>query len=173
MMYSIYKHEFSRETYLDFISNRNIRTALSRFRLSSHDLAIESGRYDDTPRSDRLCKFCNLNVVENKYHFLLVCPLCIDIRRKYFNSYFCHWPTLMKIENLLSVKSKRKINNLAKYVYFASQLRTATKLEKNFRLSICNIFYYVTYFCSLQKKCLCISCSHYKLFVYVGYKHCK
>ena len=129
MMYSIYKHEFSQETYLDFISNRNIRTAFSRFRLSSHDLAIESGRYDDTPRSDRLCKFCNLNVVENEYHFLLVCPLYIDIRRKYFNSYFCHWPTLMKFENLMSVKSKRKINNLAKYVYFASQLRTATKLE--------------------------------------------
>ena len=129
MMYSIYKHEFSQETYLDFISNRNIRTAFSRFRLSSHDLAIESCRYDDTPRSDRLCKFCNLNVVENEYHFLLVCPLYIDIRRKYFNSYFCHWPTLMKFENLMSVKSKRKINNLAKYVYFASQLRTATKLE--------------------------------------------
>ena len=75
IMYSIYKHDFSQENYLDFISNKNIRTALTRFRLSSHDLAVESGRYDDTPRSDRLCKFSSLNVVENEYHFLLVCPL--------------------------------------------------------------------------------------------------
>ena len=56
---------------MDFISNKNIRTALTRSRLSSHDLEIESGRYDDTPRSDRLCKFCNLNVVENEYHIYL------------------------------------------------------------------------------------------------------
>ena len=111
---------------MDFTLNKNIRTALTRFRLSSHDLAIESGRYDDTPRSDRLCKFCNLNVVENEYHFLLVCPLYIDIRKKYFNSYYCHWPTLKKFENLMSTKSKCKINNLAKYVYFASQLRVST-----------------------------------------------
>ena len=72
MMYSSYKHDFIQENYLDFISNKNIRTALTHFILSSHDLAIESGRYDNTPRSDRLCKFCNLNVVENEYHFTCV-----------------------------------------------------------------------------------------------------
>ena len=77
----------------------------------------------NTPRSERLCKFCNLCVLENEYHFLLVCPLCRYIRQKYFNSYYFHWPILNKFENLMSVKSKCAINNIA------TQLRTATIIE--------------------------------------------
>ena len=110
---------------MDFISNKNKRTALTRFRLSSHDLAIKSGRYDDTPRSDRLYKFCKLNVVENEFNFFFV-VLCILITETIFQ--FLLLP-LANFENLMSVKSERKIKYLAKYVYFASQLRIATNLD--------------------------------------------
>ena len=96
-------------TYILFQIYKKIRSAFPRFRLSSHDLAIECGRYDDNARNRRLCKFCNLNVIENEYHFLLVCPFYMDIRRQYFNSYYCHWPSLLKFEKLMSVTSKRKI----------------------------------------------------------------
>ena len=43
--YSIYKHSFEREKYLKCVSNDKFRIALSRFRLSSHPLAIELGRH--------------------------------------------------------------------------------------------------------------------------------
>ena len=55
-MYSRYKHEFDLENYLDCIENKiKNRIALTKFRLSSHDLAVERGRYDDTNRNDRIC----------------------------------------------------------------------------------------------------------------------
>ena len=73
--YSRYKHTFTLEPYLDNIHERKFQTALTRFRLSSHNLEIEIGRYQNIPREERLCKFCTSNVIENEYHFLLICPL--------------------------------------------------------------------------------------------------
>ena len=42
-LYARYKHEFNCENYLDFITEKKCRIALSQFRLSSCDLEI--GRY--------------------------------------------------------------------------------------------------------------------------------
>ena len=40
-MYSRYKHDFELENYLDFIRDKKFRFVLTKFRLASHDLAIE------------------------------------------------------------------------------------------------------------------------------------
>ena len=81
-MYSRYKHEFDLENYLDCIENKKFRIVLSKFRLSSLDLAAERGRYDDKNRNDRICKLCNGSLIENEYHFLLVCPLYRELRQR-------------------------------------------------------------------------------------------
>ena len=62
-------------------------------------------------------------VVENEFHFLLVCPKYRELRRKYFKSYFCRWPTYFKFESLMSCQNNKTIVNLAKYIYHASVLR--------------------------------------------------
>ena len=36
------------------------------------------------PANERICKCCNMKVVENEYHFILVCPGYKDIRKKSF-----------------------------------------------------------------------------------------
>ena len=122
-MYSRYKHNFQIENYLDFIYEKKFKTAFTKFRLSSHDLAIERGRYENIPRDERICKNCNLNMVENEFHFLLVCPKYRDLRRKYLKRYYCQWPTLNKFDDLMSKTSKPVIMNLAKFLYFAMKLR--------------------------------------------------
>ena len=61
-------------TYFRFYIRKAYKTALTKFRLSSHDLAIECGRYENTPRDERICKNCNLTMVENEYHFLFGLP---------------------------------------------------------------------------------------------------
>ena len=121
--YARLKHDFMCKKYLDFISDKKYRVALSKFTLSSHDLEIERGRHLNTNRSDRLCRFCNGTYIENEYHFLLVCPLYRDLRIKYFKPYYCRWPTLNKFDDLMCNTSKKVILNVAKYIYFAFQLR--------------------------------------------------
>ena len=86
-MYARFKHEFEMEHYLDFITENKYKIALTKFRLSSHDLAIERGRLEHIQRNNRLCRYCNLNMVENEYHFLLVCPLYRDLRKKVLSEF--------------------------------------------------------------------------------------
>ena len=66
-----------------------INVSLSKFRLSSHDLEIERERYVNLDRNDRLCRSCNDNDIEHECHFLLVCQLYRDLRRKYLKAYYC------------------------------------------------------------------------------------
>ena len=126
LLYSRYKHEFIFEKYLDFIVEKKYRIALSQFRLSSHDLEIERGRYADVDRADRICHFCNNNQIENEYHFLLICPLYSELRKLYMKRYYYQWPTLNKFDKLMSSNNKTVVVKLAKYIYFASQLRKQT-----------------------------------------------
>jgi hypothetical protein len=124
--YCIYKHEFCLEKYLNCISKNNYRLSLARFRLSSHDLAIEKGRHTNIDRNDRKCVHCNMNVIETEYHFLLVCPKHSDLRKRFFKPYFCRWPNLQKFESIMSSGSTKMINNLAKFVHFAFKSRNNT-----------------------------------------------
>jgi hypothetical protein len=121
--YCLYKNNFEYENYLDQIKDNKIRITLTRFKLSSHSLEIETGRYDNIPREERICKHCNMNTVETEYHFLLVCPKYSNLRKKYFKHYFCRWPTVQKFETVMNTKSKKQQNNLAKFLYNAFLLR--------------------------------------------------
>ena len=50
------------EKYLTAISNVKLRVALTKFRISAHDLEIERVRYPYTTRENRTCKLCNCHV---------------------------------------------------------------------------------------------------------------
>ena len=117
--YARYKHEFTIENYLNFISEKN-KVA---FRLSSHDLMIERGRYENIPRDDRLCKCCNMSKIESEYHCLLLCPPFAELRRKFFKPYFCHWPKLYKFDMLMMSNSKHMTLTVAKFIFYAQELR--------------------------------------------------
>ena len=46
--------------------------------ISDHSLEIEKGRYNKTPREERLCKNCG--VIEDKAHFILKCKVNQNLR---------------------------------------------------------------------------------------------
>ena len=71
--YARVKTEIGRETYLTQIKNPEIRTEMTKFRLSNHTLAIETGRHKNVPKDRRFCPFCP-KAVETESHFLLLCP---------------------------------------------------------------------------------------------------
>ena len=121
--YCRFKHNFNFEKYLDTITDSKLRRELSKFRLSSHQLAIEKGRYNNTPRDQRKCTCCNQNVIENEYHFLLVCQAYRQLRLKYFKPYFCSFPTLNKFDILMTSNSNVTLLNISKYLLHASKLR--------------------------------------------------
>ena len=69
--YSIFKYNFELESYLNLDIDKKYKLALTRFRTSSHSLMIETGRYENTPREQRICQFCNMGKIEDEYHFFI------------------------------------------------------------------------------------------------------
>ena len=57
------------------------------FRISAHDLRIESGRDSKNrlDRNDRICTRCALNEVDYEFHVFLNCTLYKDEREKLFH----------------------------------------------------------------------------------------
>jgi hypothetical protein len=66
-----YKTDYKLEEYVTNIKNQPQRRALSQFRISCHKLNVESGRYHNVPRKQRLCEFCDMGEVEDECHFAL------------------------------------------------------------------------------------------------------
>ena len=75
-----FKLEFGMAKYLDIVTDKRYRTAITRLITSSHTLEIERGRYTipRTPVTDRLCCVCK--VVEDEEHFLVSCEQYAELR---------------------------------------------------------------------------------------------
>ena len=88
-LYSSIKTKCKREMYLYKITNMNHRQAISQLRLSSHNLPIETGRYKNVERKNRLCKMCNYKIGSEE-HCLMECfhPKLTGIRNTYLHEIF-------------------------------------------------------------------------------------
>ena len=53
---------------------RSERSFMAQVRLGMLPLHIETGRFNDTPVHERICKLCDSNMVEDEKHFILHCP---------------------------------------------------------------------------------------------------
>jgi hypothetical protein len=93
--------QFGLQYYMHIILSKSIseihRKMITRFRLSSHILNIESGRYKNELRSNRICTLCNLRDVEDEFHFILKCPKYQEIRNLYIKKYYFGRPRVFKL----------------------------------------------------------------------------
>ena len=122
--YALFKTEPGIEKYLTDIKNITMRQEVTKFRLSNHRLAIETGRHDGVEPDKRFCPFC-LDKVENESHFLLICPVLRHLRKTYLtpvtNSIpgFEFFPENFKLKALL-VDMKYEV---CKFIAEATELR--------------------------------------------------
>ena len=84
---------------------------------------IEEGRYRHIDRNQRFCTKCHMNVIENEFHFFLVCPFYRQLRNERLPRYYCHWPGLFKFKILMKSTNNKLISKVAKVVYLATRLR--------------------------------------------------
>ena len=84
-MYKEIKQVHKPEAYLTININRKVRTSFTKFRLSSHKLLVERGRWTISKLDYKLrkCTLCNSGDIEDEYHVTLVCEQFADARKKY------------------------------------------------------------------------------------------
>ena len=104
LFYDSYKTSFIKEPYLDLVTNPAFKYRTTRLRISSHDFEIEKGRYNNTPRELRHCKWCKVSlgehIVENEDHVLYFCDLYSKHRSDIVNN-LCKLPEFIKSFPLL------------------------------------------------------------------------
>lgn len=118
------KRNFTMEPYL-LLNDFHLRKAICKLRISAHNLLIESGRYAKSksiPRSERICKNCNLNLLENEIHFLTQCTLYDSERAEFykkvsdFNTNFALLNDDDKAMWLLLQENKDILSGLASFI---------------------------------------------------------
>ena len=70
-----------------------------------------------------------MGIVEDEYHFLMVCPYYRQIRTNCLPAYYCRWPSLHKFKALLKTENESLLKKLAKYVCIAMQKRNEVDNE--------------------------------------------
>ena len=116
--------QFRFQDYLEIVTVKQFRTPLAKLRLSSHRLEVETGRWakpNAIPFSERVCNVCNK--LEDEFHFVLECPIYLDIRKLYINSYYFKRPNMYKMVELFNTANKKQLRNLSVYIYKAFEIR--------------------------------------------------
>ena len=114
-MYKELKSNFEFTSYIDTVKWFNLRKYITKLRLSSHMLKIETGRYTNIPRHERKCEFCTKNDIEDEFHFVLICPLYNDLRYVYIHKYYHVRPSVQKLISLLNNENQKVLLKLALY----------------------------------------------------------
>ena len=116
--------DFRFSEYLNILTIRKYRIALSKLRLSSHRLAVETGRWrkpESVPYVNRKCLSCN--VLDDEYHFVLKCKDFFELRKLHIRKYFWRQPSFFKFLQLLKSENNNDVRNLAIYIYKAFDIR--------------------------------------------------
>lgn len=116
--------DFSFKLYLETLTLKKYRFAVTRLRLSAHRLAIETGRWhkpNKIPRNERKCLYCH--TLEDEFHFLLECSLFKELRTQYIKKYFWKRPNIQKFVALLSSENYNISTNLALFIAKAFEKR--------------------------------------------------
>ena len=115
-MYRSFKDNHSLEHYVETLSISKFRRVFSRFRLGITDL--RNNERFLKPYSSRYCLICELDAIEDEYHFLLECPTLHPYRIKFMLR--C-WITLenLTIRDLLANEHPSVTKCSALYIYYA------------------------------------------------------
>ena len=118
---------FSFKQYLDQINIKKFRTALTRLRVSSHRLEVETGRWhkpNKIPKHERKCQLCKS--LEDEFHFIIECPLYHDFRELLINKYFWRRPNILKFIELMQSENVKIMRNLSIFLFKSFKKRNET-----------------------------------------------
>jgi hypothetical protein len=102
---------------------------LARFRTSNLKLTIETRRWNDIHRDQRIChKLCGIEM-GNEYHYIMKCSVFNESRRLYVPQVYTQRPNTLKFYNLFSCEDTSVINNLCKFIKIINNITIITYVE--------------------------------------------
>ena len=110
----LYEEKFSNQ-YLFDIKEKYIRSSISKFRLGSHNLMIERGKWKGKELIDRECSLCGK--LEDEYHVVIECPRYKELRKLYIPQHLTKRPSMLKLTQFLNTENANEITAFGKFCF--------------------------------------------------------
>ena len=126
--YKDFKTHLDVERYLFIDLSYACRKTLANFRCSGHNLKIEKGRHHKIDREYRFCPACldrNVYVVEDIFHFFMVCPLYYELRNIHFKPSWRLYVTEQKFISIMKLTDVDSLTSISKFLVSAFDLRNS------------------------------------------------
>ena len=124
--YGIIKQNQGIEKYLLADIKPDHRLAMTKLRLSNHDLMIEIGRHQTIDKNFRFCPFCPTHI-ESEKHFMLNCTAYIsprDTMKRAVVDIIPQFPFLSEEEKFITLLSDEQVMHIsATYIHNAFEIR--------------------------------------------------
>ena len=101
--------------YLYEIKEKYIRVSITKFRLGSHNLMIERGRWTNKELIDRECNLCGK--LEDEYHAVIECPRYQEFRKMYIPQYLLIRPNMFKFIQFLNTDNPYELRSFGKFCH--------------------------------------------------------
>ncbi len=101
--YRLYKSDLKFESYLDVLKIKDA-IILCRFRTTNNYLPIETGRWRNIPRDNRICNICNHERLGDEYHYIFECSTLDEQRKRFLPNYYLRNQNTLKFSTLMSTK---------------------------------------------------------------------
>ena len=82
---ALVKPDFGIEPFVKLNISRYERSLLAQLRYGILQIQLETGRYNNEARENRLCRICNRGEIEDQFHFVFHCPAYNDRREHFMN----------------------------------------------------------------------------------------
>ena len=142
----------------------NMYYPILKFRTNNHNFPIETGRWQNIRRTDRICNLCNSPAVGDEFHYLFRCEALLQQRLKYLPHHYLRFPNLMSMKQLMTTNNTKLLRNLSIF------LSHAFKAMRNPRwltilcyrvVYILQMFWHILLY--IHWKYLCMYIIHYNL----------
>jgi hypothetical protein len=116
---------------------------LATIRLLSHQPFIETGRHRNIDRNIRKCQLCQCYVIEDEFHFELICSAYTTLKKQCIPRYYYTRPSMLTYTELLQCTNANILNKLANSCKKAFDfLKEFTKrLKKTYKINSCTKIY--------------------------------
>jgi len=129
------KNEYTPSCYLELTSKLSERKELVKFRIGNHKLMIETGRYSQIPRVNRLCPPCGSNQIDDEIPLLFHCPKYPIFRDRFYRKLEYHLPYIKRLSTLEATKELMNSDNCFVNIQFVRFILSCLNL-RNKLLSI-------------------------------------
>ena len=121
--FKLIKTDYFVEAYTLYLNKFHLRKCIAKLRCGVLEIKVNEGRKEKVPYSQRLCTFCDKNVIDDEYHFMLICPFHDDLRKQFIPRFYYIYPNFQRFNFLLSTNSKHLCYSIAMFILQAMKER--------------------------------------------------